>query len=119
MKKVGLILGIAILGLAAAAGWQVGSCELTNTEFRDDLHDLAAQNGARIGLVAPNSDEDLRDTIIQIAAQRYGIHLDPEQVTVQRSGTDEAPKFYFAVDYQAKAGLPGFPFTLHFTPTSK
>ncbi|MFY9691364.1 MAG: hypothetical protein WA369_03980 [Candidatus Acidiferrales bacterium] len=119
MKTAGLILGIVILGLAAALGWQVGARELANTEFRDDLHDLAAQNGARIGLVAPSSDDDLRDTIIQIAAQRYGIHLDPAQVTVKRSGTPEIPVFYFTVDYEAQTGLPGIPFTLHFSPTSK
>jgi hypothetical protein len=119
MKTVGIILGIVILGLTAAIGWQIGSCELTNTEFQDDLHDLAAQNAARIGLDAPKSDDELRDTIISTAQKRYGIQLDPAQVSVERSGTSEAPSFYFAVDYDARAGLPGFQFTLHFTPTSK
>jgi len=118
MKKTALILGIGILALVLAEGWQIGACELANIEFRDDLHDLAAQNASRIGLESPHSDDELRDTIIRIAADRYDIRLDPAQVTVERSGDELAPTFHFSVDYQVRAGLPGLSFMMHFTPTS-
>jgi hypothetical protein len=118
MKKIGIIFGIAILALAVAFGWQIGACELTNTEFQDDLHDLAAQNASRIGLESPHGDDELRGMIIRIASERYGIRLDPGQVRVERSGDSPAPTFHFSVDYQARAGLPGMSFMLHFTPTS-
>jgi hypothetical protein len=119
MRKATLIIGLAVLAVIIALGWQIGSRELANIEFQDDLHDLAAQNAARIGLEAPHNDDELRNIIIQIAAQRYDIYLDPGQVTVRHSGDPPAAVFYFAVDYQARAGLPGFSFMLHFTPTSK
>jgi hypothetical protein len=118
MKKIGFILGIAILALAAVFGWQIGACELANTEFQDDLHDLAAQNASRIGLESPHSDDELRGMIIRIGSERYGIRLDPAQVKVERSGDELAPTFHFSVDYQARAGVPGMSFTVHFTPTS-
>jgi hypothetical protein len=119
MKKTGIILGIAILALAGALGWQIGACELANIEFQDDLRDLAAQNAPRIGLEPPHSDDELRDMIIRIARERYDIRLHPAQVKVERSGDDLAPTFRFSVDYQARTGLPGLPFMLHFTPTSR
>jgi hypothetical protein len=118
MKKIGIIFGIAILALVVVFGWQIGACELANTEFQDDLHDLAAQNASRIGLESPHSDEELRDMIIRLAADRYDIHLDPAQVTVERSGGSQAPILHFSVDYRARVGLPGMSFMLHFTPTS-
>ena len=118
MKKTAHILGIAILALLVAEGWQIGACELANLEFRDDLHDFAAQNAARIGLDAPHSDDELRNMIIRTARDRYDIRLDPTQVTIERSGDPVMSKFHFAVDYQVRAGLPGMSFMLHFTPTS-
>ncbi|MGD1211809.1 MAG: hypothetical protein ABR973_10695 [Candidatus Acidiferrales bacterium] len=53
MRKAKLILGLAVLALAIIAGWPIASCELANLELREDLRDLAAQNGARIGLAPP------------------------------------------------------------------
>lgn len=118
MKKTALILGIAILALALAEGWEIGARELANIEFRDDLHDLASQNAARIGLQAPHNDDELRNMIIRIAAERYDIRLDPAEVMIERSGDPVMSKFYFAVDYRVRAGLPGMSFMMHFTPTS-
>jgi hypothetical protein len=118
MKTIVFILGLIVLAVLFALGWQIGARELANIEFQDDLHDLSAQNGVRIGLASPESDDGLRDTIIQIAAQRYDIQLEPRQVTVQRSDDTVLPLFRFDVDYQARVGLPGFYFYLHFAPSS-
>jgi hypothetical protein len=117
MGKGKLILGLAVLALAIIAGWQIASCELANLTLRGDLRDLAAQAGAYIGLVSFNTDEDFRNAVIR-AAKSHDIQLEPEQVTVQRTGTVPAQSIYLAVDYKARVAMPGFSFTVHFHPTS-
>jgi hypothetical protein len=117
MGKVKLILGLAVLALAITAGWQISSCVLANLELHEDLRDLAAQAGVRIGLVPFSTDEYLRNAVIR-DAKRYEIQLEPEQVTVQRTGTARAPIIYLAADYKVRVTLPGCSFTLHFNPSS-
>lgn len=103
--------------MIVVAGWQIGSFELANIELRDDMRDLAAQVGWRAGLNPPNTDEDFR-TAVARKAEEYGVHLEPERVKVQRSGTDLAPIIYLAVDYEARVKLLVFSFALHFTASS-
>ena len=117
VRKAIIVIVFAVLTLAVIAGWQIGSCELANFELHDDLRDLAPQRSARIGLAQPSSDEEIRSTIIRYA-EGYGIHLEPDQVTVRRSGPAQQPFFYLAADYQARVKLPGYSFALHFTPSS-
>jgi hypothetical protein len=117
MGKVKLILGLAVLALAIIAGWQIGSCVLANLELQVDLRDLAAQAGARIGLVSFSTDDELRDAVIR-KAKSHEIPLEPEQVTVQRTGTSEAPVIYLVADYKVRVMLFGRSFTLHFNPSS-
>jgi hypothetical protein len=111
------VLWIAVVVLAIIVAWQFAAPELANIEFQDDLHDLAAHPGSRIGLSSPRSDEEFRNIIIR-KAEKYDILLDPKQVTVKRSGPDEAPIFFLAVDYTVTVHLPGYTHTLHFNPTS-
>jgi len=117
MRKVKLILGLAVLAFAGVAGWQIASCELANSELREDMRDLAAQVGTRIGLTPQSTDEDFRRAVVR-KAQEHEIQLEPEQVTVERTGTDDAPIIYLAADYKVRVKLPGFSFTFHFTPSS-
>jgi hypothetical protein len=117
MGKVKLILGLAVLAVAIIAGWQIGSCEVANLALREDLRDIAAQTGAHIGLNSFNTDEDFRNAVIR-EAQMHGIQLGPEQVTVERTGTVQAPIIYLAADYKVPVKLPGFSFTLHFHPST-
>jgi hypothetical protein len=117
MRKVKLILGLVVLAVAIIAGWQIASCELANVELRDDLRDLAGQTGAHIGLVPFKTDEDFRNVVIR-EAKKYGIQLEPGQVTVQRAGTPQVPIMYLAADYKVPVTLPGYSFTLHFHPSS-
>ena len=112
------VFGIAVVVAVIFIVWQFAAPEVANIELQDDLHDLAAQAGSRIGLSSPpHSDEELRNSIIRKAG-KYDILLDPKQVTVKRSGTDQAPTFFLAVDYTIPVHLPGYTYTLHFNPTS-
>jgi hypothetical protein len=115
MSKFKLIFALAASLLVLVMGWQVGACELANTELQDDLVDLAAQPGIPMGLDAARNDDELRNAVIRKAGQ-YGIQLTPEQVTVRQTlgGHD----LYLAADYEAHVGLLGLDFSLHFTPSS-
>ena len=118
MGKVKLILGLAVLALAIVTGWQIASCELANLAFREEIRDIAAQGGARIGLLSFNTDEELRDAVIR-EAKKHEIQLEPGQVTVERTGTPPAQIIYLSVDYKARVTLlPGWSLTLHFRPSS-
>jgi hypothetical protein len=117
MVRIRIVVGLVALVLALIAGWQSAAWALANVELRDDLHDLASQTGARIGLVEFNTDNDFRYAVIRKAAQ-YDIQLQPEQIIVRRSGTVKGPIIYLAADYKARVRLPGCSFALHFTPSS-
>ncbi|MBZ5549815.1 MAG: hypothetical protein LAO22_17960 [Acidobacteriia bacterium] len=114
MKYV-FVIAVAVAAIFVA--WQFAAPELANVEFQDDLHDLSSQASSRIGLTTPKSDEELRNIII-LKAARYDIELEPKQVTVKRSGSDQALVFFLAVDYTVPINLPGYSVTLHFAPTS-
>lgn len=113
MGTVKAIVGfLAIIGLIYA-GFQIIPPELANYSFEDDLKNLAMVGGAN----PHQTDQDLMDAVIK-KAQDHQISLTPEQVRVQRIGTPGAPAVYVAVDYSVPVSLPGYSFTLHFTPSS-
>ena len=114
MRLIKTIVVTAALALALVVGWRVGSDEVANFELQGDLQDLASPNYIRYA--PPRSDDDLRAAVIH-QAKELGIQLTPEQVTVQHrdSGT---PPLYLAVDYRVPVDLPGFSFSMHFTPSS-
>jgi hypothetical protein len=117
MKKITLIACIAILALAVNAGWQIASNELANRQLEEDLRDLASRNAEHIGLTAPTTDDDLRNSVIH-DAKELGIVLDPNQVTVQHTGEGKSSAVHLAADYTARVRLLGFSFNFHFTPSS-
>jgi hypothetical protein len=117
MRKAAVILGLAVLLLAAFAAWQITACYVANSELRSDMKDLAVQNGARIGLVSFNTEEELRNAVVA-RAKEHGIQLAPEQVTVQRTLTPGMLEISLAADYEARVNLLGLSFAIHFTPSS-
>jgi hypothetical protein len=117
MGRVKLILGIAIFVAVIVTGSQIIPPELANFQFEDDLHDIAALRGSRVGLLPASTDDSLRAIVIR-RAKEHDIQLAPEQVKVERVSTPGAPTVYLAADYTAPINLPGYSFTLHFTPSS-
>jgi hypothetical protein len=117
MGNAKIIFGVAVAILVGVAGYQIGSCEVANLELREDLRDAATQNGPRLGITRPNSDDDIRDSVIR-AGKEHGIQLTPDEIAIQRSGTAQEPVFSLAVDYKAPVKLPGYPLSLHFTVSS-
>jgi hypothetical protein len=107
------IFGFLVIIGCVYAGFQIAPPEMTNYSFTDDLHNIAMVGGAN----PHETDQDLIDQVIKKASQQ-GITLKPEQITVQRIGTPGAPAVYLAADYTVPVSLPGYSFTLHFTPSS-
>jgi hypothetical protein len=116
-RKAKILLGSAVLALAVAVGWQIASCEIANLELQADMRDIAAQVASRIGLEAPNSEEDLRNAVIH-KAEEHNIQLEPAQVAVQRTGSGKTLTIYLAADYKSRVNLLIYSFALHFTPSS-
>jgi len=117
MSKLKLLVGLAVLGIVTIAGWHAGAAEVANIKLRDDMQDMASQLGIRIGLSGPKSDDDFR-TAVLAKARQYEIELTPEQVIVQRTGSELAGTLSISADYTVPIHLPGISFKLHFTPTS-
>jgi hypothetical protein len=117
VAKLKIIAASLLFLLIISTAWQIASCELANYELKDDLKDLAAMSGSRIGLLAQSSDDDLRDAVIRRAAG-HDIHLGRNQIQVQRSGTEENPAMFLEVRYRARIVFPGASLVFHFKTTS-
>jgi len=117
MRRITIILAVAVLVLTIMAGWQIGAGEVANINLQEDMRDLASQAGAHIGVVAPMSDEDLSRAIVRKAGD-HGIELKPTEVTVRRTNTGEISSLYLAADYTVPVNLMVVSFRLHFTPSS-
>jgi len=116
MKKLVIITAIALTLVAGPAGWQIGASELANSELQDDMQDLASQNGSRIGLAAPKSDDELRAIVVH-KALGYGIELDPAQISVQHTGSGITAQIHLAAYYTVAVNLLVASVNLHFTPS--
>ena len=103
---------LAIVGVIYAC-FQVIPPELTNYSFQDDLRDIAMVGGSN----PHETDQELLTSVIR-KAQDHQITLAPEQVSIQRIGTPGAPAEFVAVDYSVPVTLPGYSYSLHFTPSS-
>lgn len=113
MGTIKAILGVIVFAGMIYAGFQIVPPELSNYSFNDDLKGIAIMGGAN----PRTTDEDLLNEVIK-KAQDHNIQLTSDEVTVQRIGTPGAPAVYVAADYSVPVNLPGYSFTLHFTPSS-
>jgi len=113
MGTIKALFGFLAIIFVIYACFQVIPPELTNYSFQDDLRNIAMMGGAN----AHQTDQQLMDEVIH-KAQEHQIPLTAEQVTVQHVGTPGAPAVYVAADYSVPVSLPGYSFTLHFTPSS-
>ena len=117
VRRIAIVLAVAVLVLATNLGWQVGAAEVANLSFREDIRDLAAQAGTHIGYLAPKSDDDLTATIMQ-RAQKHDIALAPSQVVIERIDPGPNSTLYIAAHYVVPVRLGALSFKLHFAPTS-
>src|SRR5215813_5702767 len=117
LGKGSLLVGLVVVLPLLYFGWQIGACEIANLELKDDLADIAAQVGMKIGLDPIREDAELRAMVVR-RAEDYDISLKPEQVTVERRGAGDREVVCLSVDYRARVHLLAYSLTLHFTPSS-
>lgn len=113
MGTVKAIIGFLAIIAVVYCGFQIIPPELTNYSFQDDLRNIAMVGGAN----PHQTDQELIDAVMK-KAREHDITLAPEQITVQRIGSPGAPAVYVAADYSVPVSLPGYSFSLHFTPSS-
>ncbi len=113
MGTVKAMVGFLAIIAVIYCGFQIIPPELTNYALQDELKDIAMVGGAN----PHESDQQLQEAVIKKASEHM-ISLAPEQVVVQRIGTPGMPAVYVAADYSVPVSLPGYSFTLHFTPSS-
>ena len=113
MGTVKALVGLLVIIGVIYCAFQVIPPELTNYSFQDDLHNIAMTGGAN----PHTTDQELIDSVMR-KAQEHQLTLTPEQITVQRIGSPGAPAVYVGADYSVPVNLPGYSFTLHFTPSS-
>jgi hypothetical protein len=113
MGTVKALLGILVIIACIYAGFQIIPPELGNYAFEDDLHDIAMIGGAN-----PHQSEQEIVASIMRKAHDHDIPLSADHITVQRIGTPGISAVYVAADYSVPVNLPGYSFTLHFTPSS-
>ena len=117
MRKRILAIGLVIVVPGVAVGGQVASAEVRSIVFHDDLRFIAAQIGENIGTSTPKTDEQVQEEVVTSAADD-GIHLQPEQVKLQRITILNHTSFDITVSYTMRVRLPYYSFDLHFNPTS-
>ena len=113
MGTIKAIGGILMMVAAVYLCWTVIPPELTNYSFQDDLRTIAMTAGAN----PHESDQDILASVLK-KAQEHAITLTPEQVTVTRIGNPGSLAVFVAADYSVPVDMPGYPFNLHFTPSS-
>jgi hypothetical protein len=113
MGTIKALAGLLVIIGVIYCAFQIIPPELTNYSFQDDLHNIAMTGGAN----PHETDQELIDAIMK-KAEEHQITLAPEQITVQRIGSPGAPAVYVAADYSVPVSLPGYSFTLHFSPSS-
>ena len=113
MGTVKALVGLLVIIGVIYCAFQIIPPELTNYSFQDDLRTIAMTGGAN----PHTTDQQLMDEVMK-KAQEHQITLTPEQITVQRIGTPGVLAVYVAANYSVQVDLPGYSFTLHFTPSS-
>jgi hypothetical protein len=117
MERIKLLGWLALAVLVVAMVWQIASAYIGNVELHQDLRDVAANMGVRIGLSAPSTDDDLRGFVIE-KARAHDITLQPSEVTVKVTGEGKSATIYLQVDYAPRISLLVFSFPLHLSTSS-
>jgi hypothetical protein len=107
------IVGFIAIGAVVVGLFQVAPPMLANYSFQDDLKTVSMMDGPN----AQKTDDDIRTDVLR-KAKEHDLPIEGKQITVQRINTPGVAAVYLAVDYSVTINLPGYPFDMHFTPSS-
>jgi hypothetical protein len=112
METVKLIFGIFVIVAAIYLGVELVPPYYTNYEFQD-----AINNAALLATNSGRSDEAIQEGVFK-QAQQLGIQISQEDIKVQRTGAQFTGSVSIEVPYTIHVNMPGYPFDLHFDPSS-
>ena len=120
MRKLILIVILALFVIAVAIGWQLAAIYVDNVELHDDLKDAGAQNGVNIGLNAPKTEDEMRKEVIATAAE-HGMRLQPDQITLKKYTEPSTAQVWYdiTVDYTARINLLVYSYKIHFVQSNR
>src|SRR6267154_150269 len=113
MGTIKLLIGLLAIVAVVVSLFQIVHPIMANYGFQDDLKTIALMDGTN----AQKTDEDVRNDVLR-KAREHELPIDAKQVMVQRINTPGIASVYLAADYTVTVSLPGYPFTMHFTPNS-
>jgi hypothetical protein len=111
MKALKSLLGVVILVGIVYGLWLFFPPYLASYQLEDHM-----ETTSRLSAVAypPKTDDDIRNAVMQ-EVRNLKIPLTPEQVNVQRNGSD----IVIWADYTVRVDVPVYPVDLTFHPASK
>jgi hypothetical protein len=86
---------------------------LANYQFED-----AIKTEAQLGTYSTKSEDAIRDSLFK-KAQDLDVPIAKEQIKVQRAGVTGAGSLSIEAPYTVHVSLPGYPFDLHFNPSTR
>ena len=106
MGTIKLIIGVSLVGAVVTLGLFVIPPYFTNYQFEDDIKTEA------LTLTYTTKTEDEIRQIIYKKATDMDIPISPQQITVQRTGSQGSGSLLIDASYTVRVNLPGYPFDL-------
>jgi hypothetical protein len=113
MSTFRLILGIVLFLAVIVVGIQVVPPYFTNYQFEDELN-----NAALTATYSTKSEEDIR-ILVYNKAKEMEIPITPDEIKVQRLGSQGTGTLAIEADYTVPVNLPGYSTDLHFHAATK
>ena len=113
MGIIKAFIGFVAIAAVVVGLFQVAPPMLTNYSFQDDLKTVALMDSSNL----QKTDEDVRTDVMR-KVKEHELPIEPKQITVQRINTPGISAVYISVDYSVTVNVSGYPFDMHFNPTS-
>ena len=106
MGTLKMIIGVSLIGALIVVGIFVIPPYFANYQFEDDI-----RNEAMTLTYTAKTEDDIRQIVLKHASDE-GIDIAPQQITVQRNGSQGSGTLLIDANYTVHVNLPGYPFDL-------
>jgi DNA-binding transcriptional MocR family regulator len=106
MGTIKLIIAVSLIGAVIVVGMFVIPPYFANYQFEDDI-----KNEAMTLTYTAKTEDEIRQIVLKHASDE-GIDITPQQIMVQRTGTQGAGSLLIEANYTVHVNLPGYPFDL-------
>ena len=115
MGSIKLFAGVALIGAVIVLGLFLIPPYFANYQFQDEIKTQA------LTLTYTSKSEDEIRQIIYKKATDMEIPISPQQITVERTGSQGTGNLFIDASYTVHVNLPGYPFDLplHATTSNK